>query len=163
MTADPTRLYLLRHADAGDPMRWDAADAERPLSDKGIRQAERLGHHLAAIRFESDAIVSSPKVRAAETARIVGEALGLPVAIDPRLAGPFGIDDLGRILGAAGSPRQPVLVGHDPDLSELLAGLVGATDIAMKKGALARVDVRDGLIAGGGSLRWLLPPDAIAG
>jgi phosphohistidine phosphatase SixA len=54
-----------------------------------------------------------------------------------------------------------VIVGHDPDFSELLAELTGAPRMSMKKGAIARVDVRDGLRSGSGVLRWLLPPDLV--
>ena len=61
-------LYLLRHADAGDPMAWQGPDAARPLSGKGERQADRLGRFLAGIGFTPDAIITSPKVRAAQTA-----------------------------------------------------------------------------------------------
>jgi phosphohistidine phosphatase len=154
-------VYLLRHADAGDPEAWNRPDAERPLSSKGRRQAERLGRHLAAVEFAPDAILTSPKIRAAETARLVAEALGRPVAEDERLGGPFGIDSLGEILRDAGSPRRAVLVGHDPDFSELLSLLVGAPELSMRKGALARVDLDEPIEAGGGVLRWLLPPDLV--
>jgi phosphohistidine phosphatase len=154
-------LYLLRHSDAGDPEAWTRPDAERPLSGKGRRQAERLGRHLAAVEFAPDAILTSPKVRAAETAGLVAEALGRPVEEDERLAGPLGIDALEAILTDAGSARRIVLVGHDPDFSELLTDLVGAPGLSMRKGALARVDVDVPIEPGGGVLRWLLPPDLV--
>ena len=63
-------LHLLRHADAGDPMAWDGPDEARPLSDKGERQADRLGRFLAGVGFAPDVIITSPKVRAAQTAEI---------------------------------------------------------------------------------------------
>jgi phosphohistidine phosphatase len=152
-------LYLLRHADAGDPEAWTRPDGERPLSAKGRRQSERLGRQLAAIEFAPDAILASPKVRAAETARIVAEALGGTVVEDDRLAGPLDIDRIGEILKDA--PRRVVLVGHDPDFSELLSALVGAPELSLRKGALARVDVDRPIQPGGGVLRWLLPPDLV--
>jgi phosphohistidine phosphatase len=152
-------LYLLRHADAGDPDAWTRPDGERPLSAKGRRQSERLGRQLAAIEFAPDAILASPKVRAAETARIVAEALGGTVVEDDRLAGPLDIDGIGEILKDA--PRRVVLVGHDPDFSELLSTLVGAPELSLRKGALARVDVDRPIQPGGGVLRWLLPPDLV--
>ena len=83
-------LYFLRHADAGDPMAWTGDDAERPLSDKGRKQADRLGRFLAGLGFAPDAIITSPKVRAAQTAEIVAEHLDVTVAVDDRLAG--GLD-----------------------------------------------------------------------
>ena len=59
--------------------------------------------------------------------------------------------------------ERVVLVGHDPDFTHLVSWLVGAS-VTMRKGALARVDLADRTVsAGRGSLRWLLPPDAVAG
>jgi phosphohistidine phosphatase len=155
----PLSVHLLRHADAGDPEKWQGDDAGRPLSEKGVRQAERLGRHLARVEFEPDAIVSSPKVRALQTGEIVGRALGVEVRVDDRLAGSLDPALVAALLRDAGSPRRPVLVGHDPDFSDLLAELTGAPNLPMKKGALARVDLADGVRPGSGVLRWLLPPD----
>jgi phosphohistidine phosphatase len=157
----PVRLHLLRHADAGDPENWQGDDATRPLSEKGVRQAETLGRHLALIGFEADAILSSPKLRAIQTAEAVGRALGATVTTDDRLAGSLDPRRVSTILRDAGSPRKPVLVGHDPDFSELLAELVDAPRLSMKKGAIARVDLAEGIQAGSGVLRWLLPPDLV--
>jgi phosphohistidine phosphatase SixA len=160
-SAPPVALHLLRHAHAGDAEAWDGDDDVRPLSDKGVRQAERLGLHLALTGFEPDLILSSPKLRASQTADIVGAAIGKPVTIDERLGRPFGLGPLGKLLTEHGNPRQPVLVGHDPDFSELLTTLTGAPTMPMKKGALARVDLVMGVEPGGGVLRWLIPPDAL--
>ena len=157
------RLYLLRHADAGDPMAWTSGDAQRPLSAKGRRQAERLARHLVAIGFETDALISSPKLRARETAEIVADALDLTVRLDERLATGFDLEIVEAILRDAGGPQRPVLVGHDPDFSDLAADLSGTPAVALKKGALARIDVDEGLAPGAGRLRWLLPPDAVGG
>ena len=155
------RLHLLRHADAGDPGKWRGDDAARPLSDEGIAQAERLALHLSLAGFEPDAILTSPKVRARHTAEIVAAALGLEATDEERLAGSLGRADVDAILRDAGSPRRPVLTGHDPDFSELLATVVGIPSLPMKKGALARIDLDGDLVPGGGVLRWLLPPDLL--
>jgi phosphohistidine phosphatase len=157
----PIELHFLRHAHAGDPGAWHAPDATRPLSEKGERQADRMGRYLAKVGLAPDAMITSPKVRASRTAEIVAVHLGVPVTTDPRLAGPFSLEDLEEILSDAGHPARPIIVGHDPDFSELLASLVGAPRIPMKKGALARVDVDRPLQAGGGTLRWLVPPDLL--
>jgi phosphohistidine phosphatase len=153
-------LHLLRHADAGDPEAWTGPDSARPLSDKGRKQSKRLGDHLAAIGFEADAFITSPKIRAAQTAEIAAEALGGKVTIDERLAGRLAIDSLDAVLADAGDPGRVVVVGHDPDFSELLSELVG-TELDMKKGAFARVEIERPLRAGAGTLRWLLPPDSL--
>lgn len=154
-------LYLLRHAHAGDPEAWDGPDDRRPLSDKGEKQAERLGRFLAGIGFTPDAIITSPKARAAQTAALVAAQLGTPVTEDARLGGELTISGVEAILRDAGDPGRAVLVGHDPDFSELVATLSGAPEVPMKKGALARIDLPRPLEPGGGILRWLVPPDLL--
>ncbi len=154
-------IDLLRHADAGDPEAWDRPDAERPLSDKGRKQAKRLGDHLASIGFRAEAIITSPKVRAAETAELVAQRIEGTVTEDDRLAGSLDLDVIDAILDAAGDPDEAMLVGHDPDLSELLSVLSAAAGVTMRKGALARIEIDRPLRPGGGTLRWLIPPDAL--
>ena len=154
-------LYLLRHAHAGDPEAWTGPDETRPLSDKGEKQAERLGTFLAGVGFKPDAIVTSPKLRAALTAEIVARHLGIQISFDDRLAGPCEVETLETLLRDAGDPVRPVVVGHDPDFSDVLAELSGASRLPMPKGALARVDIERPLRAGGGTLHWLVPPDLL--
>ena len=156
-------LFLLRHAHAGNPQRWQGDDAARPLSDKGRGQAERLGRLLAAIEEPPDLFITSPKVRADETARIVAAAVGAPVAVDARLTGPLDTSVLDDILRAAGPAERPCIVGHDPDFSELLGDLVGLPGLPMRKGAIARVDLPGRAPAGRGILRYLLPPELVPG
>jgi phosphohistidine phosphatase len=154
-------LHLLRHADAGDPEAWNGPDATRPLSDKGRTQSERLGKHLARIAFKGGPFISSPKVRAAQTAELVANQLKADVDLDDRLGEALSLDVLEAILHDAGDPERAVLIGHDPDFSDLLGELVDTTRVTMRKGALARIEVERPLRPGGGSLRWLIPPDAL--
>jgi len=156
-----TKLCLLRHADAGDPLTWDGPDDRRPLSDRGEKQADRLGRFLAGIGFQPDAILTSPKARAAQTAEIVGGHLGVPVGVDERLGDDLGIGELEDVLRDAGDPQRPVIVGHDPAFSDLVATLCGTSRVPMRKGAFARIDVGRPLEAGDGTLRWLVPPDLL--
>jgi phosphohistidine phosphatase len=160
---DRTEILLLRHADAGVPEAWTRPDAERPLSAKGHRQAARVAAWLKTIDHRPDAIISSPKIRAAETAAAVAEAFGMPLIEDQRLAGPLDVRIVSEILRDARDPRRPMLVGHDPDFSELAADLSGVATLEMKKGALVRIDVAKPIEPGGGTLRWLVPPDALPG
>jgi phosphohistidine phosphatase len=154
-------LGLLRHAHAGDPAVWDRPDDLRPLSDKGRQQAERLGRLLAAAGFVPDAVLTSPRVRARETADLVAEHLDVPVRIDRRLGGFLDLASVEAILDDAGSPVRPVLVGHDPDFSDLLAQLTGSPGLRMRKGAFALLDVERPLSPGFAELRWLVPPDLL--
>ncbi len=124
-------IYLLRHGDA-EP--GDGDDAARRLTAKGERQARAAGLALAARGAEIDACLTSPKVRAAETARLTCEALGLePEETDALRGGPF--DSL-RLAAGRGSV---LLVGHEPDFSAEVARLTGA-NVRMRKGGLAIVD-----------------------
>jgi phosphohistidine phosphatase len=159
--ASATELYLLRHAHAGDPEGWTGDDAAQPLSAKGEAQADRLGRFLDGVGFRPGAIVSSPKVRARQTAEIVARHLGIDVRLDDRLAGGFDAATVDSILADLGNPSRPVLVGHDPDFSELLGFLAGTDRVTMKKGAFARIDVRGSVASGEGTLRWLVPPDLL--
>jgi len=134
-------IYLLRHGDAEDGTGDDAA---RRLTAKGERQAQTAGHALGALGAEFDACLTSPKVRAAETARLACEALGLePETAEELRGGPF--DAL--VLAAGGG--DVFLVGHEPDLSGEVARLTGAK-VKLRKGGLAIVD--------GGTLIALLRP-----
>jgi phosphohistidine phosphatase len=158
---DPVQLHLLRHAHAGNPEGWSGPDAARPLSAKGEQQAERLGRFLADVGFEPDAIITSPKVRAARTAEIVAEALDCEIREDERLARDFDLVTVEAILFDAGEPLKPVLIGHDPDFSDLLASLCATEKVPMRKGAFARIDAERPLASGGGTLRWLVAPDLL--
>jgi phosphohistidine phosphatase len=124
-------LWLLRHGDAAD----GSPDAERPLTGKGEEQARAAGRALAALGVEMDACLTSPKTRAADTAKLACEALGLEPQHEPKLAGgPFDAEAL-----AAGLGDNVLLVGHDPDFSMAVHALTGA-QVRMKKGGLAGVE-----------------------
>ena len=154
-------LHLVRHADAGDPEAWTGPDAARPLSEKGRAQAERLGVFLAEHDVRTDAVITSPKLRAAQTAEIVAGHLSVAVTTDDRLGEPLDLAKLDAVLTDAGNPDRPMLFGHDPDFSEFVAELCGAANVPMRKGALAKIEVDRPLESGGGTLRWLIPPDAV--
>ena len=124
-------IWLLRHGDAED----GSPDAERPLTEKGREQGRAVGAALKTLGVEIDACLTSPKVRAAETARIACEPLGIEPQLEPKLAGgPFDPQAL-----AAGLGDDVLLVGHDPDFSMAVHSLTGA-QVRMKKGGLAGVE-----------------------
>lgn len=159
-------LHLLRHAHAGDPAKWDGDDASRPLSEKGRRQAKDLGGLLAVIDEPPDLFITSPKVRAVQTAEIVAKAMRnrVKVVVDDRLAGPLDPVLVNAILDAAGNAFRPCIVGHDPDFSQLLGEFIGTAPIPMRKAALARIDFAgDDVADGQGTLRYLLPPELVTG
>ena len=154
------RIHLLRHAHAGDAFEWVGDDDLRPLTKKGRGQAERLGAFLEAHGVRPDVIVSSPLVRARQTAEIVAEALGMTVRTDRRLGSGFGKRELWAVLDETGG-REVMLVGHDPDFTSLLTYLVDAAGVHMRKGTLATIDLQTRLGDGEGDLRWLVPPELL--
>jgi phosphohistidine phosphatase SixA len=99
-------------------------------------------------------------VRARQTANIVGDALGVGVINDDRLAEMFDLEALAAVMAGVGGTSL-MIVGHDPDFSEILATLLGAAEMPMRKGALARVDLVLPLGPGCGVLRYLLPPELL--
>jgi phosphohistidine phosphatase len=122
-------LWLLRHAEAAD----GSPDDQRPLTERGVRQAQDAGRALEQLGVSLDACLSSPKVRAVQTAQHACAPLGIEVTIDKRLSGePFDAYDL-----AAGM-NDVLLVGHDPSFTLTLHDLTGA-QARMKKGGLAGI------------------------
>jgi phosphohistidine phosphatase len=122
-------LWLLRHAEAAD----GHPDDERPLTERGIRQAEAAGRALARLGTNIDACLSSPKLRSVQTAQRACEPLGVEVTIEPALSGePFDVHGLVAGLG------DVLLVGHDPSFSMLVHDLTGAQS-RMRKGGLAGI------------------------
>jgi phosphohistidine phosphatase len=138
-------IYLLRHGDAEEGAGDDAA---RRLTLKGERQAEAAGRALAALAAKPDACLTSPKVRAADTAKLACSALGLEPEVSEELrGGPFDSTALAAGRGDA------LLVGHEPDFSNEVARLTGA-NVKLRKGGLAIVD--------GSTLVALLRPKDLA-
>lgn len=130
------QLWLLRHGDA-EP--HDARpDPERRLTAGGERQAQAAGRALRRLGVEMAACHTSPRVRAADTARLACEALDLePQRHDPLSSG-FDAEDADRLLDGEGSDVRLLLVGHEPDFSQLLLDLTGAR-AEVKKGGMAVV------------------------
>jgi phosphohistidine phosphatase len=122
-------LWLLRHAEAADGF----PDDERPLTRRGAAQAEAAGRALAVLGVHIDACLTSPKLRALQTAELACEALGVEVTVEPRLGGePF---DVGELVDGLG---DVLLVGHDPSFTLTLHDLTGA-QARMRKGGLAAI------------------------
>jgi phosphohistidine phosphatase len=153
------RVYFLRHGKAEDQSAWSGHDADRPLTADGKEALGREAKRLRALDLSLDVIVTSPLVRARETAEVVAAELGLGGRIveDDRLAPGFDLRRLEQVLAAQAPAGAVMVVGHEPDFSETIAELIGGGDVVMKKGGLARVDVT-APASGGGRLVWLLTP-----
>ncbi len=126
-------IWLLRHGEAEDT----APDELRRLTSKGKKQARSAGAALAAMGVKLDSCLTSPRVRAADTARLACEALGVEVTSEPALSG--GEFDAEQLAAGRG---EVLLAGHDPDFSRAVHALTGAR-VQLKKGGLAAVDGRE--------------------
>src|SRR5438045_3335264 len=122
-------LWLLRHAEAADGF----PDDDRPLTERGVRQAEAAGRALERLGINLDTCLTSPKLRALQTAELACAPLGVEVTVERRLSGePFDAQDLVAGLG------EVLLVGHDPSFSLTLHTLTGAQS-RMRKGGVAGI------------------------
>jgi phosphohistidine phosphatase len=156
-------LYFLRHGDAGSREQWKGGDSQRPLSEEGERRMQREASALALLRPSVQLILTSPLVRARQTAQIAARALGMEDRLeeDERLAPGFGTEELSRILSEHRDLRGLMLVGHEPDFSQVISACIGGGRVECKKGALARVDIDDPR-SPSGTLAWLVPPRVLA-
>ena len=143
-------IWLLRHGDA-EP-HGTREDFERRLTARGERQSRAAGLALARLEVRFDHVFASPRVRAFDTARLACAELGLEPVVHEPLSGGFDERDNEELLAAMPEGASLLLVGHEPDLSHLVATLTGAR-VEMKKGGLAAIR--------GGRLLELLRPGEI--
>lgn len=161
------QLYLVRHGDALDRASAGVeTDGERYLSDEGREETAWTADLLKKLGVKPDVVISSPLVRARQTAEIIQERIGPEgeIAISEHLihGGSFmGIlDD----IRAHGAPKRVVLAGHMPSIGEMVGWLVWnerRMAVRMRTASVARIDLPDDRLAPGwGDLRWLFPPKA---
>jgi phosphohistidine phosphatase len=127
-------IWLLRHGEAEDEA---ADDASRKLTEKGRRQAENAGKAMAALGLELDACLTSPKVRARDTAEVACRELGVEAEQTDALRG--GEFDIAGLTAGRGNV---LLVGHEPDMHRAIQAATGGL-VKLKKGGLAAVDGRE--------------------
>ncbi len=153
------QLWLLRHAEA-EP-HGSREDSARRLTERGERQARVAGVALARIGLRFDAVLSSPKVRARQTAEIAAESWPEEERVKLELYEPLASGFDGRqaleLTGGMPADAHVLLVGHEPDLSSVVGEVTGAR-IDLKKGGLAVVRL-DGA---GGELAVLMRPRELA-
>jgi len=139
-------LILWRHCDAVG----SAPDALRPLTPRGHDEARRMARWLMPRLPQDCRIVVSPAVRARQTV----QALHRHYEIEPALAPGASIAEVLAVAGWPAAPATTLLVGHEPDLSQVLHDLTGAR-VQMKKGGLAGVALQRSI---GGEMLALLRP-----
>ena len=155
-------LYLFRHGAAED-RGPDGRDASRRLTDEGqseVRRALALG---ANGRMSPGLVLSSPYVRAVETARVAADALGYrgQILTSAALEPDSSPSDVWSEIRAHSGESSILVVGHEPLLSETAAWLLGSTRVIVEfpKAALARIDFENLGPTPAGVLRWLVTPD----
>jgi phosphohistidine phosphatase len=156
-------LFLVRHAEAVDlGHEGVSSDAERFLSPEGHEQAFRLGAWLKHSGVPIAAVVTSPMVRARQTAEGMIARLtppAPPIHVFDEIAESMRPKRVSRFLAEFGD-TSVVLVGHQPTLGQFLGWLIGSRDVAIRvgKGAMARLNVLDWR-KGGAELVWLVTQD----
>lgn len=145
------QLWFLRHGEA-EP-HDSAPDAQRRLTERGETQARSAGLALRELGLVFQMAFTSPKVRAAETARLCCDQLDMVAVEHAPLSGGFSRRDALGLMAAAGEDRRILVVGHDPDFTEVVHDLTGAR-AEFKKGGVAGVRI----LPGGAELIALLRP-----
>lgn len=152
-------IYFLRHGLAGDWSEWHDDDVLRPLTEEGNQKMARVAETIARLNLGLDLIITSPLVRAFQTAEIVTKRLNLKGKLiqDERLSPGFDRVKLEKILGEYPEVENILVVGHEPDFSQTISALIGGGRVICKKGGLARVNVTNRSPLQG-ELVWLVPP-----
>lgn len=160
-------IYLVRHAIAakrGDD--WPD-DGKRPLTKKGVTRMREITAGLQALDVTFDVVVTSPLVRAQETAQLlVAGQPGRPlVGVSTALAPDQAPQTVADMLSRHAKAKRIALIGHEPGLGHLAAWLIGAVKpIPLKKGGVIRIDVPHlPPLAGGGTLVWAAVPAMLRG
>jgi phosphohistidine phosphatase len=162
------RLVLVRHAEAADrDPRLHRDDGQRPLTPKGRRVHARMAAALARVEPRARNILTSPLVRARETAEITASAIGVPtgeIRACEALGDRFSKKGLLEETHLLPKDAVVVLVGHAPTLGELAADLLhreGGIDIDFQKSAMLCLDFEAYPAEGTATLRWFLTPRSL--
>jgi len=154
-------LYLIRHGVAADRGEEYPDDSKRPLTSDGISQLRKQAKALDSLDIGFDHIITSPLVRTRQTADVFAEHLkSKPSVSNSDALAPAGtpagvLQELGKHMRKA----RIALVGHEPNIGELAARLIGSrTPLAFKKGAICRIDFEVFPPKGSGQLRWFVTP-----
>jgi phosphohistidine phosphatase len=146
------KLFLLRHGKADWP-NWNKSDDERPLTEDGRAQVAAVAKLLARLEI-APTIFTSPLPRASQTAEIAGQYLNQKVRVDSLLRPGSDVGKLKKLL--KDSPGESMMiVGHEPDFTEVIRQLTGG-NTKLSKAGVALVELKVDSMKG--ELRWLVPP-----
>ncbi len=157
-------IFIVRHGEAGTHAALPSKDSERPLTESGRNEVEKIAESLHSLRLEFDRIATSPLRRAKETAEIVARVnedkspkLEVWEELRPEGSKAEAIQKLSKLK----QDSDIMLVGHEPYLSTLIGEIIsgsGITRIVLKKGGVAKVQIHSFAPKVNGELRWLLTP-----
>ncbi|HJT82537.1 MAG TPA: phosphohistidine phosphatase SixA [Chthoniobacterales bacterium] len=147
------RVYFLRHGEADWP-NWDRSDDERPLTERGKKEMRKVAKFLRELDVPLEEIVSSPLLRARQTADAVADRFQMQVREHEFLAGGFNVSALQELIRKF-PVNNLMLVGHEPSFSEVIEKLTGG-NCKMSKGGVALVELDGDDMSG--RLLWLFPP-----
>jgi phosphohistidine phosphatase len=157
-------LFIVRHAIAADRGSEWPDDSKRPLTERGIERFKEVVDGLVWLDGQIEVVLTSPLVRAKQTAQYLSSGLPSkpPIAVVDALApGHVPAEMMEQVARETRNQKRVAIVGHEPDLGELAGWLLGTKRaIPMKKGGVCRVDL-DSLSARHGTLVWHLPPKAL--
>lgn len=162
--ASPCELYLIRHAIAAERGPEWPDDARRPLTERGIARFKDVVKGLRRLDVTVDEVFTSPLLRARQTADLLAAGVDgkPPVKVLDALAPGHTASAVVSGLAKAARRRRVALVGHEPDLGELAAHLIGAgRALPFKKGGVCRIDVGSLTTRRAGALIWFLPPGVL--
>lgn len=149
-------IYFLRHAEAEDEV---ISDFDRKLTPKGLEQADKVGKFCVRYGLIPDVILSSPVVRAEQTARAVSKRLdGRELIVERWLACGMAPETCLESLAAYAKFEHVMLVGHEPDFSGAIAACIGLPDpdhLNIRKASLTAVDLPR-FCAGAGALEFAI-------
>ena len=157
----PCELYLVRHAIAADRGDEWPDDAKRPLTERGIARFKEVVKGVNELEVAIDEVFTSPLIRAKQTAELLAAGItGKPtVKILDALAPGHTSTQVMTQLAKSAKRRRSALVGHEPDLGELAAHLLGAQRaIPFRKGGICRIDVGSLSSRRAASLIWFATP-----
>ncbi len=135
------QLWLLRHGHAEEP--GSRPDADRRLTAKGRRQSIAAGRALVRLDVKFDAVYTSPRIRALDTARLACGELAVDLTLHDPLGGGFARSEATALLDECGPDGHLLLVGHEPDFSQLAYDFTGGR-IDLKKGGILAMRVAPG-------------------
>ncbi len=157
-------LYIIRHAIAVERgASGYEDDSQRPLTDKGRKKMEKIVKGIRQLGVEFDVILSSPYVRARDTAKIVADGYQMmdKILFTDNLIPPGDFDQLINEIKDKHAVDNLALVGHEPMLSQFISFLTAGntnTDITLKRGGICCLTADDLGAEHHASLKWLLTP-----